>query len=196
MLESKTAFLLKSNRKLTAKDQLTFLIRKKGLNHWNDLTQYIKDLPYGRNANRTNFSLVLLERKGSCSSKHAFLKQVADPNHIEDVKLLLCIYKMNKKNTPKIGNALIKNNLDFIPEAHCYLSVDGARLDFTSKNSDFNRIENDILLEQEIEPLQVSKYKVSFHKTFMKHWIETENIPYTFETLWNIKETCISNLSL
>jgi hypothetical protein len=38
----------------------------------------IKQLLHGLNSNRTEFGLVIIERKGSCSSKHALLKQVAD----------------------------------------------------------------------------------------------------------------------
>ena len=39
-----------------------------------ELIVKVKNLPYGRNANRYDFSLVLSENKGTCSSKHAFLK--------------------------------------------------------------------------------------------------------------------------
>ena len=37
---------------------------------------YIAKLPYGRNSNRIDFSLVVKESKGTCSSKHAFLKSL------------------------------------------------------------------------------------------------------------------------
>ena len=47
-----------------------------------ELIDKIKNLPYGRNANRYDFTLVLSENKGTCSSKHAFLKDFADKNEI------------------------------------------------------------------------------------------------------------------
>lgn len=187
---------MKLNYKLHAKDQLTSLIKDKGITTWNELTLHIQYLPYGRNANRTDFSLVLIEEKGSCSSKHAFLKHVADLNNLPDIKLILGMYKMNSMNTPKIGNVLIENKIDYIPEAHCYLSVEGERVDLTSRNSDFKKIKDAILLEQEIEASQVAEFKVDFHKTFIKNWIETDNIPFAFDKIWKVREACINNLSL
>ena len=180
---------------LLSNDDLTLHLKKKGITTWNALTIYIKLLPYGRTANRTDLSLVLTEQKGTCSSKHAFLKQIADLNNLPNITLILGMYKMNSKNTPKIGNVLIENNIDFIPEAHCYLSVNGKRLDFTSRNSDFNRLKNDILLERDIEPFQVSEFKVDFHKAYIQTWIETDNIPYNFDEIWKLREACISTMS-
>lgn len=180
---------------LQSKDNLTLLLKDKGISHWNHLTAFVKQLPYGRNTNRTDFSLVFTEEKGTCSSKHAFLKHVADLNKIPNIKLILGIYKMNLINTPKIGNVLIKNNIKFIPEAHCYLSIEGKRVDYTSCNSDFNRLKNAILLEQDIDVHQVAEFKVDFHKAFIKSWIETENIPFSFDEIWKLREVCISNLS-
>ena len=58
---------------LNSKDTLTLIIKDKGLFTWNELTQFIKDLPHGRTTNRSDFSLVISEHKGSYSSKHALL---------------------------------------------------------------------------------------------------------------------------
>ena len=74
--------------------------------NFDELIEKVKNIPYGRNANRYNFSLVLSENKGTCSSKHAFLKDFADKNEIENVKLYIGIFKMNEVNTPKLGDLL------------------------------------------------------------------------------------------
>jgi hypothetical protein len=58
---------------LNSKDTLTLIIKDKGLFTWNELTQFIKDLPYGRTTSRSDFSLVIIEHKGSDSCKHALL---------------------------------------------------------------------------------------------------------------------------
>jgi hypothetical protein len=55
-----------------SKDNLTLQLKNLGINNWNELTKYIQNLPYGRNANRKDLSLILTEQKGTCSSKHAF----------------------------------------------------------------------------------------------------------------------------
>jgi hypothetical protein len=183
-------------RTLLSNDLLTAFIKNSGIQNWNELSDLVAKLPYGRNANRTDFSLVLSERKGTCSSKHAFLKTVADLNQIPDVKLILGMYKMNKENTPGIGSVLVGNQLDYLPEAHCYLQISGEKFDFTSEYSSFNRIKNVILTEIEITPEQVGDWKVDYHKSYMKNWQKEQSVSLSFEDLWSIREKCIANLSL
>ncbi|BAO74457.1 hypothetical protein [Winogradskyella sp. PG-2] len=183
------------NYKLNSKDNLTKLLINKDVNSWEELVQFIKKMPYGRNKNRHDLDLVIKEHKGTCSSKHALLKEIANLNAIPHIKLILGIYKMNASNTPKFGSVLSENNIDFIPEAHCYLNINGERWDYTSDNSDFNRLKDDILIEKEIEPYQVVAFKVDYHKAYIKSWISEHKIPYSFEYIWSCREQCIANLS-
>lgn len=69
---------------------------------WNTLLQGVQNIPFGRNRSRADFSLVLKENRGTCSTKHALIKEIADLNKIEHVELMLGIYKMNDQNTPGI----------------------------------------------------------------------------------------------
>lgn len=186
---------MNQNYKLTSNDELTASIKNSGIATWNELIEFVKNLPYGRNANRTNLALVITEKKGSCSSKHALLKRVADLNEIENVKLILGIYRMNKQNTPNIGTVLSDSKIDFIPEAHCYLKINDERIDVTFSNSNILKIEADIIEEQEIEPEQVSEYKVQYHKTFLKRWISENQTDKGFDEIWKVREKCINNLS-
>jgi hypothetical protein len=160
-----------------------------------ELIDKVKNIPYGRNANRYDFTLVLSENKGTCSSKHAFLKDFADKNEIENVKLYIGIFKMNEVNTPKLGDLLSKNNINYIPEAHCYLKINQIPIDATTSDSFYDKIKHDILEEIEIIPNQVSDFKVAYHKAFLKKWIEETNQNNTFEEIWKIREQCISKLS-
>lgn len=180
---------------LTSYDNLTCLVREKGIETWQELLAFVRLLPYGRNENRHDSSLVISEMKGTCSSKHALLKRIADYNHIPQVKLILGIYKMNQSNTPGIGNILEKQSLDYIPEAHCYLNINGQRRDFTSQHADINHIQNEILSEIEIQADQVKEYKMQYHQDYIKKWLERENSPYTFEQIWEFREKCIENLN-
>jgi len=180
--------------KLTSKDKLTELAKSSGINSWNELTEFIKNLPYGRNKNRTDFGLVLSEKKGTCSSKHALLKSIADLNKISNIKLVIGIYRMNELNTPKIGTELTDNSIEFIPEAHCYLKIKDKRIDLTSKTSEFQKIEQDLIQEKEIEPEQVAEFKVNYHKTFIKNWLKDSNSEFDFDKIWRIREKCIENL--
>lgn len=162
---------------------------------FNELIEKVKHIPYGRNANRYDFSLVISENKGTCSSKHAFLKDFANKNNISNVKLYIGIFKMNEENTSKIFPLLSKNQINFIPEAHCYLKIDGIPLDITSSESFYDKIKDDILEEIEIEPIQVAEYKVNYHKDFLKKWIIETNQTKNFEQIWTIRENCILKLA-
>lgn len=142
----------------TATDSLTQSLKQKGIKNWDALTNAIKKLPYGRNSNRKDLSLVWTEQKGSCSSKHAFLKEVANRNNIPGIQLILGIYQMNNQNTPKIGDLLVRNHLDYIPEAHCFLKVNDIPKDFTTKQAKIQKILPTILYEEEITPMQVQTY--------------------------------------
>lgn len=164
--------------------------------NFEELIDKVKKLPYGRNANRYDFSLVLSENKGTCSSKHAFLKDFADKNEIENVKLYIGIFKMNEVNTPKLGDLLSRNNIKYIPEAHCYLKINQIPVDATTSDSFYDKIKQDILEEIEIIPNQVSDFKVEYHKAFLKKWITKTNQNNTFEEIWEIREQCIEKLSL
>jgi len=160
-----------------------------------ELIDIVKNIPYGRNANRYDFSLVLSENKGTCSSKHAFLKDFADKNKIENVKLYIGIFKMNEVNTPKLGDLLTKNNINYIPEAHCYLKINQIPVDATTSDSFYDKIKQDIMEEIEILPNQVSDFKVEYHKAFLKKWIKETNQNNTFKEIWRIREECILKLS-
>jgi hypothetical protein len=178
----------------SSSDSLTQQIQNLGIDSWEDLLIYVKNIPYGRNANREDLSLVLKENKGTCSSKHAFLKEVANQNKIPNVKLIIGIYKMNESNT-NIGTILTDNDIEFIPEAHCYLKIDAVRVDCTTPKSNFAKIEKDILEEIEIEPFQVGEFKIDYHQNFIKNWLSNSKSKITFEQLWTIREQCIAFLS-
>lgn len=181
--------------KLISNDELTELAMSNGIETWNQLTNFIKALPYGRNKNRKDLGLVLSEKKGTCSSKHALLKSISDFNNVPNIDLIIGIYRMTESNTPKIGTELTENSVKFIPEAHCYLKINGNRIDLTTKESEFDKIKKDILQEKEIEPNQVSKFKVDYHKDFVKRWLKETNSKFTFNEIWRIREKCIENLT-
>ena len=180
---------------LTANDELTKKLRTIGIKNWSQLIEYIQKLPYGRTSNRTDLSLVISEQKGTCSSKHALLKQVADLNDIKGIQLVIGIYKMSEANTPGIGTHLSDNGLSYIPEAHCYLKVDEIPTDYTSADAAFFKIQNDILEELAIKPSQISQFKVEYHQQYIKSWLKENVVTQNFEELWKIREDCIQTLS-
>lgn len=183
------SFAIKSEASLSTK------IRQLGIHQWSDLVSFVQQIPYGRTSNRNDLGLVIDENRGTCSSKHALIKKLATENGQHELKLVIGLYKMNESNTPGIGGHIKEHGLEYIPEAHCYLKWEEERIDITSENANFEKIENDLLLEQEIEPEQIGAYKVEFHQNYLRQWIEEGNPPYTFEKIWEIREKCIWQLS-
>lgn len=179
---------------LSSNDDLTSDLLEAGVVTWDDIVRSVQCFHYGRNSNRNDLNLVWYERKGSCSSKHAFLKQIADLNNIPHVELVFAFYRMNEKNTPGIGQILIENGISFIPEAHCYLKINGKELDITNTHSDFNRYKNDIIESKEIAPNDVIENKVIWHQEFIRNWINETGQSKSFEEVWRIREACISEL--
>lgn len=159
-------------------------------------SEFIRNLPYRRNLNKDNLATVFIDECGTCGTKHAVLKILAEENNQQYFKLILGIFRMNGNNTPKIKPVLEKYNLDDIPEAHNYLKFKNQILDFTKKHSSEQDFIDDLLEETEIQPHQINHFKIEFHKNYLKNWLsEHPEIKYSLDELWKIREQCIEALS-
>lgn len=155
--------------------------------------KYVQMARYGRSAKEYPYN-ILEEQKGTCSTKHALIKELAQENNIQSIKLHMCIYPMNEKNTPGVGEVLNRHRLEYILESHVYLSYDDERYDFTFPEKSEMKWENDILIETEIDVDQISDYKVDYHKNILKEWIDRDNLHYSLKEMWQIRESCIRAL--
>lgn len=120
--------------------------------------RYLQGLPYGRTADRTNFLAVLREGKGTCSTKHALLAVLAHEQDLP-VVLTLGIYVMHERNTPGVGAVLTRYGLASLPEAHCYLTYAGRRIDITRSGVESTEPMTQVLYEAPIRPEQIGDYK-------------------------------------
>lgn len=154
--------------------------------------RFINQLPYGRNADRADFRLVLRERRGTCSTKHALLAALAIEQGLA-VSLTLGIYEMNERNTPGVGEVLIRNGLSSIPEAHCYLVYNGERIDVTRSLADAAEPIARFLHEETIAPGQIGQYKLDFHQNYLRGW--SARVGRSFDEVWKTREDCIAALS-
>ena len=161
------------------------------INDFQQACSHIKNLPYKKTSVKSNLLLVLEEKQGTCGSKHALLKKLAEENGFDALQLKIGIYKMTPQNTPGIGNT-IPAKIQFIPEAHAYLVFDNVRLDFTRANSRPLKDE-DILQEMSIDADEMSLRKEQLHKEFMAQWCQQNNLD--FGEIWKIREACMEKLS-
>ena len=114
--------------------------------------EWVKNLPYKRNQDKSDIFCVFRDGGGTCSTKHALLKILAEENHLKNVKLMLGIFKMNAQNTPKIATVLQNYHLNEMPEGHNYLQIDTEILDCTRRHSSPEDFVNDLVEEIEIQP--------------------------------------------
>lgn len=158
-------------------------------------SDYVKGLSYKRNANKEDQLCLFKDSGGTCSTKHAVLKNLAIENDFSKMKLMLGIFLMNENNTPKIAKVLKKYNLDEMPEAHNYLRYQHQILDCTRKHSSAADFVNDLVEEVEIEPSQITNFKEQYHRDYLKKYLnQNPSIPYNLESFWKIREECIEAL--
>lgn len=187
--------MMRSGLLISADGPVSVSFRQKEIFCFEDAATYIRALPYKRNANKYDLCTVLSDGYGTCSTKHALLRLLAAENGWPDFRLMLCIFKMNAVNTPTVAGTLQKYHLPYMPEAHCYLRIHDAIWDGTTVGARAENFMPELLLEQEIEPAQITDFKVSFHKDFLQQWLAAHTeLPYTLHKLFRIREQCIKDL--
>lgn len=188
--------MVKKNFDITSKLPVSKLFTDRHIVNFADACTFIKNLPYGRNANKNDLTTIFADNCGTCSTKHALLKQLAIENNADFVCLKLALFNMNGDNTPEIAQTLDQYGLQYIPEAHNYLTVNGQFVDCTKQNSPQDKIMANLYNEIEIEPKQITGFKVSYHQTFLKDWLlNNPDITFDLAELWSIREKCIADLS-
>src|SRR4051812_4074454 len=178
------------NFSIVSNGKLSSFFRARGLNDFQAACDFVRDLPYGRNADRSDPLTVLRERRGTCGTKHALLKRLADENGAGDCRLVIGMYRMTAENTPAVAGILEDNGLDCIPEAHNYLLTAGTRLDCTRSGMDVNDFIDDVISEIEIQPEQITEFKISYHQRWLEQWIIEKQLKITAGALWTVREKC------
>jgi hypothetical protein len=106
-------------------------VRSLGFESFERFAEHVRKLPYGRTANTEEPLAVLRQGCGTCSAKHQLLAIIAQDCGHSEVQLTVGIYEMSEEHTPGVGAVLNAASLASIPEAHCYLSIESERFDFT-----------------------------------------------------------------
>ncbi len=168
---------------------------ERGVDTFCGACSYAREVPYGRNNDLVNKLCVFNDNRGTCSTKHALLKALANENDAQEVRLFLGIVEMSAENTPEVAEVLRKYELLYIPEAHTYLKAHGRIIDCTKTSFPADGSGKTILAEIEIQPHQIGDYKVKFHQEYLRNWLFRENVLYSPEEIWSIREQCIAALS-
>lgn len=181
------------NIKIDARGEMTDSFLRMGILCLWDAINVVKNLPYGRTTDRSNYRQVLEEKKGACSTKHALIASLAHELSIP-LTLVLGVFFLDESQVPAIGPLLNFYQLKVIPEAHCYLKYEDHSLDITFPHSLKFTFSFNLEKEMEIHPLEIGEFKIAQHQLFIKEWLENDP-DLNFDTIWQAREEWIKKLT-
>jgi len=167
--------------------------RARGFTSFEKLAAHVRLLPYGRPVDNGDPLAVLQEGRGTCSSKHQLLAAVAQACGHSEIQLAVGIYEMCEANTPGVGAVLSAASLSSIPEAHCYLKVEGKRLDFTGLASGESSPFESLVAEHLVPVSNLAERKMRLHREALASWARAHGV--TTEAAWATREACIAALA-
>lgn len=151
--------------------------------------RWVAALPYGRNADRADYRLVLAERRGTCSTKHALVAACAAEVGAP-VELRWGVFAMREATTPGVGAVLAAAGLAAVPEMHCWLAVGGRELDLTWPG----RVTPPppMLWSEATQPDRIGAPKVARHRDAVAEWAAARGLKA--DAVWEAREACIAAL--
>lgn len=182
------------NFQLIASDKITEAFAALNIFDFNAACLFVQQLKYSRISDPSDFSLVLKESRGTCSSKHGLLGLLIDAHQQNETHLMVGIFMMSAETHPAVGSILEKHGLKSIPEAHAYFRFNGERFDYTVKGKSIESIEPFIVREQRCEPNQLINWKPMIHKNYLEGWLKRQTLSFSIEEIWEIREACINVL--
>ena len=168
-------------------------VRALGFSSFDGLARHVAALPYGRISRSGDPLAVLREGRGTCSSKHVLLATVAQGCGHFEVMLTVGIYEMCEANTPGVGAVLAAASLSAIPEAHCYLTIDHQRFDFTGLPRGERSRFSSLCAEYFLAPEALADRKLPLHRRALAQWAPAKGL--SDQAAWAIREACIAALS-
>jgi hypothetical protein len=177
---------------LDSTDPLVRQVHEQGFATFGALCEHVRALAY-RRTQGSDVLDVLVEGCGTCSSKHRLLATVAQACGHPEVQLTIGIYEMSESNTPGVGAALLAASLTSLPEAHCYLTVEGHRLDFTGLTEGSSSPYDHLLAEHLVSPDELPTRKLALHRQVLHEWAIARAL--SPEVVWEAREAAIVALA-
>ena len=168
--------------------------RQNGIRSFREAVEYVRALPYGRPQRLPHALAVLEEKRGTCSSKHALLKALADEHGYSQIELVYCLFLMTSTNTPAVNAVLDAGPLSAIPEAHLHLRWAGENIDATSASIHVDRLLQD-RLHQRIMRLSEVPAKSAWHKKDLQTWLHEHAPTVSLAAAWQQREHAIALLA-
>ena len=178
---------------LTGNGPLSAAVQALDLKSFAGVAEFIRRLSYGRVADEESQAAILRARRGTCSSKHRFLARLAHECGRLDVSLTIGLYEMSERNTPGVGTVLATAGVDVITEAHCYLTCESQRYDFTGLAVGQVSPFDSLMDERSVAPDDLPAVKLKYHQEAIARW--ATQVGLDFERAWQLREECIASLA-
>lgn len=104
-----------------------------GVKSFHEACKYVHELPYGYNSDREDMMILFRENKGSCTTKHGVIAELAGELGLPVVKTI-GIYPLDEEIVTGAGRILSKYSLAYLPLVHCFLESGDHRVDLTEGN--------------------------------------------------------------
>jgi len=173
-------------------DPLCDAVIATGFERLDQLAAHVQALPYRRPQHAAHPLAVLREGCGTCSGKHQLLARVAQASGCFNVMLTVGLYDMDEDNTPGVGEVLKAAGVSSLPEAHCYLTVDHQRLDFTGLPRGRRSVFSALSQEHFPPPDALPERKAEVHRQALWVWARAQGMD--LQQAWALREACIEAL--
>jgi hypothetical protein len=107
--------------------------------------------------------------------------------------LTLGLYEMSERNTPGVGRILAAAGVHTIPEAHCYLTYQAKRHDFTGLEFGAASPFDSLMDECNVAPAELLAFKGRYHRAALARW--AASIGFDPQRAWQLREQCIAELA-
>ena len=183
------------NPLLTQSDPVSRAFISRGIHTFHEAIDYVHQCSYGRSLDQSDMTSVLHTGQGTCSSKHALLAQLALLYQIK-LQLQCAIISVEAENMPTIAPLLNALDINFFPEAHCFLEGEHGALDVTFKDQSIQP-KFKILAQITLCPDEMRAYKVKWHQNYLKKWMKDLRLDqhYSLDDIWQKREAWIKVLS-
>jgi hypothetical protein len=142
-----------------------------GIKSFKEACIYVHDIEYGYNTNYDDKMIFFKEKKGTCTSKHATIAQLAKELDIPIYKHV-AVYKLTEEIATGTNKILKKYELPYVPMQHCFLVSKDYHFDLTEGNCNGkNTSIEDFIYTQKVEPFISQKDEYLLYKKVLKDYV-------------------------
>jgi len=139
------------DREISGDGTISRAFRSLDINSFIEACKFVHELPYGYNSNRDDLMILLKERFGSCTTKHATIATLAKELTLP-ISRGVGVYAMTEALVTGTGRILADYNIPYVPMIHCYLEFNGRKVDLTEGNRNGkNRSVDEFLFTRPVE---------------------------------------------